>query len=89
MAEFIPYLDLAPGQQQKIHDWLRQHAVNPIHVPVVATFEFDEATREWRIPVFWADRRGRRVLDGEDVRQHVIRRRELAPLPWPTQDGAR
>jgi hypothetical protein len=85
---FVPYLYLRAEQRQEIHDWLRDHNVNPIHVPIDAQFERDDATGEWRIPVFWADRNGRHALDGEDLRGHFIRRRELRPLPWPTAEPA-
>lgn len=76
---------LTRDEKDELHRWLADHHVDYIRVPVYAEFDRDDATGEWRIPVYWFDA-GRMRLDetGQDVRKHVIRRRELRPLPWPT-----
>jgi hypothetical protein len=89
----IPYLDLPLGEKLAIHDWLTEHHVDYTRVPVYAQFEYDEVTGEWLIPVYWVDDDGRMRIDldgngAELVRQHVVRRRELRPLPWPIRDLA-
>ena len=82
----IPYNGLSREQKQELHRWLADHRIDYTRVPVYARFEFDPAVREWRIPVYWWDHEGRMRLDetGQDVRKHIVRRRELRPLPWPT-----
>lgn len=83
--EFVPYELLTPQERDRLHWWLREHRVDYHFVPVWAQFDFDPATSEWRIPMYDRDTDGRMRLDetGQDVRRHVIRRRELCPLPWP------
>ncbi|GGN40412.1 hypothetical protein GCM10010109_69490 [Actinoplanes campanulatus] len=93
MAEHVPYLQLMADQREQIHAWLTDHRINYTRVPVYAQFAYDSATQEWRIPIYWHDSNGRmRIdLDGhglELVRQHVVRRRELRPLPWPEVGAA-
>lgn len=85
MTDHISYLDLTTDEKDQIHDWLIDHGVDYHRVPVHETFDFDQATGEWRIPLFWQDTDGRMRVDetGEDVRRVVVRRRELRPLPWP------
>jgi len=85
------YRELTPGERDELHRWLVDHRVDYTRVPVYAQFERDDATGEWRIPVYWVDDDGRMRLDetGNDVRQHVIRRRELRPLPWPAYEPPR
>jgi hypothetical protein len=82
----IPYLDLPLGEKLAIHDWLTEHHVDYHRVPVEAQFEYDEATGEWIIPMFWVDGDGRMRL--EDVRWYAVRRRELRPLPWRKREDA-
>jgi hypothetical protein len=84
--ERIPYQALTREQKGELHGWLTDHGIDYTRVPVWAQFDFDPATREWCIPVYWVDHEGRMRLDetGQDVRKHVVRRRELRPLPWPT-----
>lgn len=94
MAELIPYLDLPAEDRAAIHAWLTDHRVDYTRVPVYARFDFDAVTGEWRIPIYWHDAGGRMGLasgrPGERlIRQHVIRRRELRPLPWPKVAGLR
>lgn len=86
----IPWLDLEPTLQHDVITWLNIHRVDPGRVPLEAVFEYDAAADEWRIPVHWVDANGHKRLDetGEDVRQHVIRRRPLGPLPWPEASDA-
>lgn len=85
-GERIPYTALMPDQQHALHDWLREHRVDPGRVPLYARFDHDAATGEWRIPLYWHGPDGRMRLnpDGDTVRKLVVRRRELSPLPWPT-----
>lgn len=85
MSGFIPYLDLDAEDKAQIHGWLLDHRVDYHRVPVYAEFEYDAATSEWRIPLYWHDPDGRMRIDetGDDVRKVVVRRRELRPLPWP------
>lgn len=85
-GERVLYTLLTREQQHALHAWLRDHGVQHCRVPLYASFDFDAATGEWRIPVYWYDADGRMCvhLDGETVRKHVVRRRELRPLPWPT-----
>lgn len=86
MNDRIPYLGLAPEEQEEVHAWLREHRIEPGRVPVEADFEYDPTTGEWRIPLHWLDADGHRRIDlnpGGDIRRIVVRRRELRPLPWP------
>lgn len=85
----IPYLDLPLGEKLAIHDWLTEHHVDYTRVPVDAQFEHDDATGEWLIPMYDVDHRGRMLIDPDNdtVRQHVIRRQELRPLPWRGRDA--
>lgn len=85
MSDRIPFDRLDRDDQDAIKAWLADHRVNPDRVPIDAQFDRDPATGEWRIPVYWHDGRGRAVVnpDGETIRQLVVRRRELRPLPWP------
>jgi hypothetical protein len=79
----IPYLGLPLGDKLAIHDWLTEHHVDYTRVPVYAQFEYDDVTGEWLIPIYWHDSIGRmRVDEHGGVRTHVVRRRELRPLPW-------
>lgn len=89
--ERIPYQALTREQKEQLHRWLTDHGIDYTRVPVWARFTFDEAASEWRIPVYWVDAEGRMRLDetGQDVRKHVVRRRELRPLPWPTYEPPR
>jgi hypothetical protein len=70
VTDRIPFADLDYEDQDAIRAWLRDHRVNPDRVPIYAQFEYDPATGEWRIPVYWHDTDGRmaRKPDGETVR---------------------
>lgn len=88
MTGLIPYLDLTPDEKQELHTWLLDHQVDYHRVPAYVEFDFDSATREWRIPMYVVDTDGRMRLDkvtGE-VPKVVVRRRELRPLPWPRDE---
>jgi hypothetical protein len=79
------YLNLTRHEKQAVHAWLSDHSVDYKRVPVEAELVRDDATYEWRIPLFWRDADGGLALtaDGSDMRRVVVRRRELYPLPWP------
>lgn len=84
-GERIPYRRLDQAERERIHGWLIDHDIDYTRVPVHADLRYDDATGEWRIPLY-VRKPGGIVVDpvtGEP-RRVVVRRRELRPLPWPT-----
>jgi hypothetical protein len=90
MGDVIPlrrrrpdYWTLTDDQREAIHDWLRQHDCEPADTPLDGILGCDAATGEWRIEQYLT-RDGRKYLDEHGkVAKVVVRRREMAPLPWP------
>jgi hypothetical protein len=82
-ARLVPYHYLTEPEQSALHAWVADHGLNPRDVPVDGILGYDEATGEWRIRVH--RRRDGKVHLGPDgeVESYVVRRRALAPLPWP------
>lgn len=85
MTAFVHYLKLDTDEKLAVHQWLTDHGVDYTRVPIYAQFDRDDATGEWRIPVYWVDDDGKMRIDHvtEEIRLHVVRCRELRPLPWP------
>lgn len=91
MTERIPYPELPTEGKLALHHWLNDHNVDFTLVPVDAQFNRDDATGEWRIPVFVRGPDGRGIrLDAlrQEPLVRVIRRREKRALPWPARQAA-
>jgi hypothetical protein len=82
----VPYEELSADEREALHEWLRLHGIVHTTVPVDAPFAFDEPTGEWLITVH--ELRDGRPFVGPDGKAatEVLRRRELAPLPWRMAD---
>ena len=78
------YWNLTDEEREAIHDWLRLHDCEPSHTPLHGLPDRDDTTGEWRIAQYLTRDDGSRYLDEHgDIAMVVVRRREIAPLPWP------
>jgi hypothetical protein len=85
----VPYEYLLPAEKATLQLWLTTHHIDPRRTPLEPLIEHDPVHDEWRIEQYWTDANGRmRIVDDENVRRVIVRRRHLAPLPWPMWEHA-
>lgn len=81
---FLRYRDMTPEQREELHEWFREHDIDPSAVPTDPNIEF--TTDRFVIEVFKLTPEGLKYFERAGSQAPVtekIARPLLRPIPWP------